>query len=619
MHVCVDGGSAYRSHHVTKRDIRASSSGNIPIREIVNRARFDASFKTSRYTALVEEPTGSPLCYHYTWEAGVCKFGRQCRYTHDPDMILNSLPDTFPCSRAPLMPLSRVPLNEFVKAGGSDKRAHHSIAYIEYSGTVVWFRDGGAASRQLWHTCQSLIGNHTPAPVDVVMKSSGEVPKEVALLGILHEVHFGVLCEFLNISDIHNMLLSLSGPNSVRTGKPTSLLSPPVWDSVISKKWRLPYTPNPNPIQSFLDLHQSTIESHATLASSTTGLFTTAHPDLTPCIGIPALMELDTSASSGKCVLGSDTGSPVVDIRFTTSLIAIATGDEVSIYRNGDLAKLGTARQRMACDKVTLPATRDGSFLVHAGPAGIFIRDMYEPTLPVVRKVTPSFHVDESPRYMSLDAANHSVFAGVAGYGLTRFSTETGQPVSTIISPSVVTSRMWSEDGRLHLFLTRDGGSGSLLRWDCRVKQAMNLGLVDHPVSLSVKEWSGQSVVVGCDAHAERLDLRRVEAGAVWTIDSDFSPVRAVTYTERTVTLYQGSAQAATTTVSVFNHSHCENRPLLIGTHHLPYRVSAVGHASAGPASASGCLFGISRPKRSGRGDSTYLCVGGAAFIGGSR
>lgn len=596
-----------KSPVLTRRDLKDAASGNITIEEILNRARYDDTFNSSKFAALIEDPDKPPLCYFYTWEDGVCRYGDKCRYVHDVDLILRSLGDAFVCQKGPLVRLTRRPLQWLT--GPKSTVKPHRVAYLEFQGKVVWFRDGGKKSSDLWSKCQTKIASRQSqlraiASMDTFSQPS--VPECVQQLELLIEESFDSLFAFLDVVDIRNLLISFVGTKYVREDHRTCVLSPAVWESAIAAKWRL-RTLVEDPIQTFLALERATAEAHAVLVSSSLGLFTHANSggfDPHPASGVPALRELRPNATPGKTILVTEDESPVADIRFTDALMALSNGQELSVFRTGDLVKISSCRQKAACDRVTVPLTRDGNIVVHAGPAGVFWRDLDESTMPVIGKVTSTPEL----RCKSLDASRNSIFAGYT-CGLSRVNTETCSVISELQMTGLVNSRMWSEDGKLHMIVTQNG---ALSRCDWRLKdqiELVNTGAV--PMNIATSGWGAHIVAVGSQRSCMLFDLRNPTA-PIWDFATDI-PVTNIALTQRTISLFQSSQAQLTSTVRAFDYT-CGS-PMLIGEHVLPFRVSAVGHSSGGAQKGIGCIYAVERPKRSGRGDNGILCIGGQGFL----
>lgn len=605
----------------TRKDLRDIAFGNITIEEILNRARFDDSFQVSKFAALVEKPSEVALCYYYTWESGTCKYGDRCRYIHNPDIMLRSLGDIPACAKGPMVPLVRRPLEAVIDAWLTNTESPHKVAYIEFQGKVVWFREGGKSSRSLWDKCLSQIAKKRSQLRAIASsvggldtQSQASIPDSIKQLELLGEENFGTLFSFLDISDIFNFFLCIVGNYHVREDACTALLSPIVWEHAIASKWNMAFTHVSNPVQGFLDLRQSTINAHTCLVSSTMGLFThsSSLPDPHPATGVKALMELPLESSPGKTILVSEDGNAVCDVRFTDSLIALCSGHEVSIFRSGDLVKVSTCKQRLGCDRVTIPETSEGNVLVHAGHSGIFLRDLHEPNLAVLKRIS----VPETfQQCLTLDAVQHSVFVGYTGCGLARFSSESAKEICRISEPSITTSRMWSEKGTHHMFLAEK----SLFRWDIRVKDPILIrSFSQRPISLGNDgSWGEQTIAVGHDSGCDHIDLRT--ASPVWVIDTMRSPVSAVSVAKNVVSLFHGSPHQIATSITAYDLQHDASNPLLLGHHDIPFRVSAVGRSASGAQKGSGCVFAVTRPKRSGRGDNGILCIGGNGFITGNR
>ena len=598
----------------TRRELKDVALGNITIEEILSRARFDDSFQKSKFAVLIEEPASQPLCYHFTWESGVCLYGARCRYGHNVDMILRSLGDVIVSQKGPVVNMKRRPLDWLLEGWLEDRVNIHKTVYIEFQGRVVWYRDGGKKSADLWNKCQENIRARrtqlraiasSVGGLDSISQTS--VPESVQLLEQLLEDNFETVFSYLDIQDIVELFIAFVSNSCVREDLRTCLLSPYVWEAVISSKWGVSFEHLEKPIKTFLALKAATMEAHSQLVSSSIGLFThgqAAGYDPHPATGRQALVELRTWSTPGKTILVSEEGNPVSDIRFTKSLIAIGNGNEVSLFRSGDLVKVGTCKQRAACSLISLPVSRQDNLLVHAGAQGIFFRDLDEPSLKVRGKI---LYADERD-CVSLEAINHSVFISARNGGLWRYSSESTELISFFQSPEITASRMLSPDGRLHALAA--GGCVSL--YDMRMKNASILAtLSNSAISLGTNGWGSNLIAVGTLNGCELVDIRRAGETPVWSTKG--LPVHQVSLTDRTVTLFQTTSNQGATTITAYaNEGHS---PLLIGSHGIPFKVSAVGFSSDGAQASVGCIYSVNRPKRSGRGDNGILCLGGPAFV----
>jgi hypothetical protein len=377
---------------------------------------------------------------------------------------------------------------------------------------------------------------------------------------------------------------------------------------VIGRKWSAPPLPSleaHTAIQTFLSLEQSTLEAHAFLASSTSGLFTHSTPDQNPASGVPALTELDMHDTPGKTILVSeDVGSAVSDIRITDSLIATVNGGEVSVFRKGDLVRISFAKQKLGCDRVTIPTTHGGNLLVHAGPSGIYLRDLDEASLKLVDKIQSPVI---SETCLSLDATQTSVYAGISGKGLFRINMETSEIISNINNMEIFACKMWSADGRMHLFTTKTG----MLMWDTRSKTDIPIieGPKNFPRSFSFSHHSSNLVAVATDRECIGIDIRK--QGRVWELES--WPMFDMAMSDNIVTLF--SSSSGWTKISAYDLTYSPTNPTRIGEHSIPYKVSSVGFSCGNMPPKPACVFAVQRPKRSGRGDNGILCVGGSAFV----
>ena len=595
---------------VTRRELRDVASGNITIEDILNRARFDESFQKSKFAVLFQDDLDSkPLCYHFTWESGICLYGNRCRYAHNQDMVLRSLGDVPICQKGPIVSMKRRPLDWLLNGWLQDSLNIHKTVYIEFQGRIVWSRDSGKKSAELWEKCQNNISSRraqlraiasSVGGLDTVSQTS--VPESVELLEQLLEDNFERVFSFLDIQDIVELFIAFVSNSFVRDELRTCLLSPYVWEAVVASKWSLGFNHIGKPITYFLKLKAATLEAHTALVSSSFGLYTHGNIggfDSHPAKGRPALVELAPNSTPGKTILVSEDGNPVSDIRFTSSLIALGNGNEVSIFRSGDLVKVGSCKQKSACELVTLPTTREENIFIHAGSSGMYLRDLDEPNLKVKRKISiPSDH-----RLVSLEATNHSVFLG-STKGLGRINSESGQLVSEITSPHLIQSRMWSEDGRVHVCLS----TGSVVSlFDFRMKTANTVTVLQDPsICLATNGWGNHAISVGGLSGAKLIDLR---SSVIWSVASPV-PTHHVTLTDRTVCLYQTSENQSFTNVSSYS-----TEAVLLGSHSIPFKVSTVGVSTDGGLRDIGCAYAIKRQKRSGRGDNGILCLGGPAFI----
>ena len=603
----------------TRKELREVAGGNITIEDILNRAKFDDSFPIRRFSVLVEHSNRQPLCYFFTWENGVCKYGNRCRYLHDSQIQLRTLDDRPVCPKSTMPNLSRSSLSDIIQGEVGDGQLLHGIAFIEYQGRIVWNRDGGKNSRTLWEKCLLRIASKRTQLRAIASSAGAEsvqsAPESVKLIELLREENFNSLFNFLAIDDMYNMLIAFASCSYIRNESRTCMLSNTVWDSAISKKWELPYTHHDNPIQAFMSLEYSSKEAHAFLSSSTNGLFTHGNsaPDTNPCSGVPALADLENTLV-GKTILISDDGVPIVDIRFTNSLIATANGCEISLVRRGDLVKVSTStgKQKNSADKLALvPSVSGNNWLVHAGTSDLFLRDVDEPGLKLVKKISPP---SDYPSLFccSLDATSQAAYVGYTDFGMSKVDIETGMFGSLLRVDGFVSSRQWSSDGRLHVF---SSSNDSLAFWDLRMKD--RIPLVSEPSSpcvFSFSEFASPLVVVGCSNKLSGVDIRTGKF--LWSIPTH-SPVTHLSVSRNIVSIFTGTISNPLTEISVHDLTRDASLPTRIGEHQIPFRVSAVGYPCDSSTSAGGCVFAVkSRPKRSGRGgDDGILCVGGSGFM----
>ena len=598
----------------TRKDLREVAGGNLTIEEIVNRARFDDTFPIRRFSVLLEHADRPPLCYFYTWENGICKYGTRCRYFHDPQVQLRSLDDRPLCPKSTMQNLSRSSLADILHPSALDGINFHAVAFIEYQGRIVWFRDGGKNSRSLWEKCLSKIVNRSTQlraiASSICAESVQSAPESVKLIELLREENFNSLFNYLPVHDMYNMLVAFASSSYIRHESRTCMLSNTVWDSAISNKWSVSFSHHQNPLQSFLSLNQSTTEAHAFLASSTFGLFTykNSSPDSNPCTGVPAITEYAESFPGGKTILISDDCVPVSDIRFNESLIATANGSEVSLLRRGDLVKVSTSSKlRLSAEKVTIvPAYSGNNWLVHAGQGDIFLRDMDEPGLKLVKKISCP---DSSSLCCSLDATPQAVFIGFPDRGLCKVDTETGQFSSILSLNTLSACKMWSTDGRLHVFST----SESLSFWDLRMRDKIPI-VTQAPCTFGFSQFSSPLLVMGTNTTCSGIDIRTGKS--LWSL-SNFAPVTHLSVSENTVATFTGTPANPFTEISVHDITRDPASPTRIGEHSIPFRVSAVGFPCDASSTSGGCVFAVkSRPKRSGRGgDDGILCIGGSGFM----
>lgn len=615
----MEGESPARPAGVTRKELRDAAFGNITIDDIINRARYDDTFLRSKFAVLIEDTSNPYLCDHYTWGGGLCLFGARCRYVHNPDMILRYFGDAVLYTRGPLPSMKRRPFESILSA---DNNNVNRIVYIEYQGRVVWFRDGGKKSAELWEKCLEHIHSRRAQLRAIASSvggldttSQGSVPEYIELLEHLLEDNFETLFAFLDIQDIVELFIAFVSNSFIREDLRTCLLSPLVWETVVAMKWSQSFRHFANPISAFLAMRGATIEAHAHLASSSIGLFTHGggSGDPHPAKGLCALSELTSRATFGKTVLVSEDGNAVSSIRFTSSLIAIANGNEVSIFRSGDLVKVGTCKQKGACELVTVPQCIESNLVIHAGSTGIFFRDLDEPHLKVQKKI--ALQGDHS--CVSLEAVNHSVFLGLRGHGLYRYSSENGQLIAEALMPGFRSSRMWSKDGRLHATIHQQeaaGNSGIVSLYDFRAKSATVIACMETiPLCMGTAGFNSNLIVIGAIDGCRVFDVRKPESEPVWSINT-ICPVRDVSITDRTICLFESSLNQNTTVISSYSNTWL-NDPVRIGSHTIPVKVSTVGFSADGGQTGSGCIYAVKRPKRSGRGDNGILCVGGSAFV----
>jgi len=583
----------------TRKDLKLVAAGNITIEEILNRSVYDDGFPSQRFSVLEEATDDSPMCYEFTWENGICKYGKRCRYIHNPEILLRSFDGQPVCAKSSMPNLRRVPLTEIIHAWTCNQYNPHSIMFIEYQSKVVWYREGGKSSRSLWEKCWSKILIARPSLG--VQSSIPSIPDSIKLLELLKEENYSSLFRYLDICDIHNLLAAFGSSSHIREER-TCLLSNFVWETCISRKWSIPlqHEGMENSIQRFLSLKESTMNAHAFLVSSTMSFYSSSlalGTDPSPSTGIPALTELSPKSTPGKTIQISEDGFPVCDIRYTDSLVATVNSSEVSVFRRGDFTRISSCKQKFSCDRVTVPQTHDGSLLIHAGPSGIYMRDLYEPDLKIISRINSPV---SSEICLSLDATQTSIFAGYSSQGLFRINSETTNVISNIDILDFVTCKMWSPEGNLHLWSSM--GSG-LNFWDIRSK--MIIPVIHQTGPFAFSSYSSHIVALGDVG----IDIRKPDL-PLWKIPT-VSSVLDVSMIGKSLTIFSGSSANPLTTISCHDISA---QSVWIGEHVIPYRVSALGYPSTGQG--VGCVFAVRKPKPSGRGgDVGVLCIGGTCFL----
>lgn len=535
--------------------------GNVLIAEVLR-----SSVPLESLTALIEIPSAYSLCYFYTWRAGACDRGFECQYVHDSNMLLRAFDLLFVPPRRPVSPFVRIPLTSVLQL--------NLVSFLEFEGKVVWARDSGEKSRFLW---QRVFPPEFP-------------------LSILHEESFAAILRFLDILDVKNMLVALTGSKFVRRHR-TSFLSPRVWESVAASKWKIEQQQG-SPIQLFLNLHKASVESHAILVSAVDGIFTNSGiVDAYPPTGVAAFADLPPNASFGETILVSRENR-VNDVRCIQtgggdSLVALGLTHEVQLISGSGC--VATSKQIMGCERVCF--AKDPRLLVHAGTLGIFVRQVppieifqqgTSPTLPLLHKIAQQLDRE----CYSLDATAHSVFAGYAHLGLIRFSLTNGEEISRcpIEGGAWLTSRMWSEDGNQHLVLD----NARLRLWDVRVKTAVPIYECTDCMSLGLGEWGDTTVYVGASQGVHVIDMRN--ATKTFPLNGIMRPVQHIAVTGSVVALFTGS-QFASPPSSVRTFDRFTHSP--IGERSLPARVSAVCGQT--------CVFAVHRVTTRGR-EIAILC-----------
>ena len=190
-----------------------------------------------------------------------------------------------------------------------------------------------------------------------------------------------------------------------------------------------------------------------------------------------------------------------------------------------------------------------------------------------------------------LDATQLSIFAGYYGIGLNRFSTESSDFISRMPVPKLITSKMWSQDGLLHVF----GEPDVVKFWDTRAQLSIDLLEVENLTTIATCGWSNHNIIIGTQAGCTMLDVRNPSV-PIWTIPTH-NPVTHITYHEDFVSIFTGNPANPSTEISAFDISSSSR--IRLGEHSIPFRLSAVGSPSDGTSNMKGCIFSVKRTKRS--------------------
>jgi hypothetical protein len=584
----------------TRRDLRDIAGGNITIEEVLSRARFDETLDLNKFSALVEDVTKDPLCYYYTCEKGICRYGTRCRFAHNPEMVIDSLDGRRLSPKGSMSYVERKPLESVLKLWLVGDIQPHLISMIEYRGRVVWFRDGGPGSRELWEKCQRRLSIPLPLELRPMASSVGmdvisnpSIPDHVHPIGTLQKENFGVIFGFLTTCDIRNLLEAFDCSSQIRE---TRFYSPDLWEVLIRERWSLVLPHIDRPLAGFLSLSRSTILANSFLSTAAHGMYVHAKFSPPPLqSAVPALAELDPSKPGRTIHVSDDELGGITDIRFSESLVACSNGAEVVVLRRGDLVKVSTCRQKAACDRVTLV----GDFLVHAGTAGIFIRDLNDSSMPIVKKMRAA----DLTACVSLDATQFTTYTGYVNNGILRHHSESGSIIDRLDLPNFVTSRMWSQDGRLHLIIP---DTETVTLWDIRSKSVVKMYNGGSSFS-ALHAFTPGKFLVGSNKGCACIDVRKPDS-PLWEIGTDIPIEQISVLANGVVGLVHGSTLTAydTTTFAA---------PVKLGEHLLPWEVSAVGFGVDGTTLPEGSVFAVKRPKRSGRGTNGILCIGGHGFV----
>ena len=550
----------------TKKLLREISGGNILIDTILNRIRFDSSLlKSEKFTVLVEDTAcDAKLCFKHL--AGLdCYYRERCKYIHSSMQLVvfgSQLRGIIPPGgHSPL--LQRLPALSIL-----DSVNVHEIAYVEYSGKIVWARDGGRHSRELWenftHRLNLKISSTDDADDASVMSQQPYNLKNV------HADAWLRIFSCLNCVDARNALIALSASSVLRP----SILDPSIWcerafSSFGERRARA---------ARFGFLTQAAVHAHASLISSLARFGETDPPKF--CL--PGLRELGPNASYARSAQVT-VEFPICDISVSSRLLACACVGELHLFN--DWTKVAVARKPRAFERVVLPHWASAR-VVHAGSAGLFWSDLDDAAMPVTGRAVWG----EAGQLTGLVTPDrHRVLVGVEGLPAKLIDSESGKNSGKI---GLDVSRFSRFDENRVLVKSKNHG---LQIWDIRGEALM--GDLIFPGSrgeLFCMDSADCTVVAGCSDGVLVFDTRK--AGLIVDkLKMEITP-RFLSLSSRALTAWTAEGGE----VRVWDSDAFS----LFGASALNVDVTCVAHASS-----LSLAFGARRPRKFNRGDASILCL----------
>ena len=548
----------------TKKSLREISGGNILIDTILNRLRFDSSLlKPEKFTVLVEDISSEvKLCYKHL--AGLdCYYRDRCKYLHS-SMQLTVFGGQL---RGIIPPGGHCPfLHRLPATSVMDSANVHEIAYVEYSGKIVWARDGGRHSRELWENFARRLNVKT-----------SEDPDDASVASLqpynLKNVHADAwlrIFSSLNCVDARSALIALSASLVLRP----SILDSSIW----AERSFSVFGERRAGASRFGFLAQAAVHAHASLVSSL-ARFGENDP---PKFCLPGVRELGPNASNARSAQVT-VEAPICDISVSGRLLACACVGELHLFN--DWTKVAVARKPRAFERVVLPHW-SGARVVHAGNAGLFWSDLDDAAMPVTGRAAWA----EAGQLTGLVTPDRNqVVVGVDGLSARIIDSETGK-ISGKLGRDI--SRFTGFDERRVLMQSKGNG---LQIWDVR-----NQGLAGDLVfpgergDLFCMDSADCTVVAGCLDGVLVFDTRK--AGLIVDkLHMNLSP-RFLSLSSRALTAWTAEGGE----VRVWD----SDAFTLFGASALNLEISCVAHGT--PLSLA---FGARRPRKFNRGDASILCL----------
>jgi hypothetical protein len=355
----------------SRKMLREISGGNVLIDDIINRIRFDSNMlKADKFTALIEQSHSDlKLCVKHM--SGLeCYYNERCKYLHT-DLQLA----VFGGHRRGIIPpggsspiLVRIPASALF-----EMTTLHDIAYLEFSGKIVWARDAGRHSRELWEEfLKRLQAKISSAAAEAADQSADDYSvfsqQQPYALKNVHADAWLRIFSFLDCVDARAALIAFSASALLRS----AVLEHSIWGPRSAAAFGEPRAG----ASRFGFLTQAAVHAHGALVSSLARFGEVS----APIFSLPGVRELGPSASFSRSAQVT-VDAPICDISITDRLLACACVGELHLFN--DWTKVAVARKPRAFEKVCLPSWSGSSRVVHAGSAGLFWSDLDDAAMPV--------------------------------------------------------------------------------------------------------------------------------------------------------------------------------------------------------------------------------------------